>query len=465
MMALLFIALSGHLAFWFWRSRPGILIRLAKDSARLVDGMVQPGDDDAKLEALETRTAQVLISFVLFLFWVAVGMAIMVSLPWGWDIAMNRQDGLAAFSSWQGLLAISAGGTLGLLYPKGKPSSSSYSSMNQLVHHLMLDHLHLQRWLHNREVKGWRKKGGIPEPKFLLVTGLARAGTTSLLQRLMETDAFSSLHYGHMPLVVAPGTWSRWNKPKETALKERSHGDGILVGADSAEALEEPFWRLRNEAGYVQEDVLEPHRVSAEDHAAYLDFQGLVRENGKVYLAKNNNALLRYPALRSHNKDFRVVLMFREPLAHAASLLAMHQRYSAMQSEDPFVKTYMDWLAHHEFGLGHKPFRFDAGTGRTSGSTSDPDTLEYWLDRWMDYYEHALTADAHGVLFVSHEMWSRRPSEVLAAVLDEVGVVGAPLNLEPHMPKRKAEDTVEAAQLQRAEALYGRLMERALHLD
>ena len=33
-----------------------------------------------------------------------------------------------------------------------------------------------------------------------------------------------------------------------------------------------------------------------------------------------------------------------------------------MQSEDPFVKTYMDWLAHHEFGLGHKPFRFDAGT-------------------------------------------------------------------------------------------------------
>ena len=83
----------------------------------------------------------------------------------------------------------------------------------------------------------------------------------------------------------------------------------------------------------------------------------------------------------------------------------------------------------------------------------------------MDYYEHALTADAHGVLFVSHEMWSRRPSEVLAAVLDEVGVVGAPLNLEPHVRKRKAEDTVEAAQLQRAEALYGRLMERALHLD
>jgi len=50
-------------------------------------------------------------------------------------------------------------------------------------------------------------------------------------------------------------------------------------------------------------------------------------------------------------------------------------------------------------------------------------------------------------------------------VLDEVGVVGAPLNLEPHMRKRKAEDTVEAAQLQRVEALYSRLMERALHLD
>ena len=38
---------------------------------------------------------------------------------------------------------------------------------------------------------------------------------------------------------------------------------------------------------------------------AYLDYQGLVRQEGKAYLAKNNNALLRYPALRKLNREFR----------------------------------------------------------------------------------------------------------------------------------------------------------------
>ena len=52
MMAWLLIAVSSHWAFWFWRSRPQVLGRLAKDSMHLVDGMAQPGDDDAKLEAL-----------------------------------------------------------------------------------------------------------------------------------------------------------------------------------------------------------------------------------------------------------------------------------------------------------------------------------------------------------------------------------------------------------------------------
>ena len=411
------------------------------------------------------RTARVLITFLLLLGWIGLGVAIMVSLPWAWDLMRSQGVGLAAFSTWQGLVAMSLGGTLGLVYPKGKPSASSYSAMNQWVHHMVLDHPHVQWWLHEREVKRWRKTGGVAEQKFLLVTGLARAGTTSLLQRLMDTNAFSSLHYGHMPLVMAPGTWSRWSKPKETDLKERSHGDGILVGATSAEALEEPFWRLQTEEGYVQEEALVPHAVSAEGHAAYLDFQGLVRKEGRLYLAKNNNALLRYAGLRKHNRDFRVVLMFREPLAHAASLRAMHRRYTAMQTEDPFVKSYMDWLAHHEFGQGHKPFRFGDASVRDSASDEDLDRLEYWLDRWIEYYEHALAVDPHGVLFVAHETWSGRPSEVLEAVMSAVDATGERPTLEPHTRQRTVEEKVDGGRLMRAEALYGRLMERALHLD
>jgi len=201
--------------------------------------------------------------------------------------------------------------------------------------------------------------------------------------------------------------------------------------------------------------------LTEDGHKAYLNYQGLVRQEGKTYLAKNNNALLRYPGLRKLNREFVVVMMFREPMVHAASLLAMQRRYTAMQEKDPFVKTYMDWLAHHEFGLGHKPFRFESG----AEALGDPDTLDYWLDRWVDFYTHALEVDQHRMLWVSHEMWSNQPAQVLRAVMEEAGLEGQVPNLAPHERRRAVDEPVDAQRKADAEALYSRLVERALHLD
>jgi len=232
------------------------------------------------------------------------------------------------------------------------------------------------------------------------------------------------------------------------------------VGADSAEALEEPFFLAHTEGAFVREDHLAPHVVNAELHDQYLDFQGLVRSPGTTYLAKNNNALLRYPSLREHNRAFTAVLMFREPLAHAASLLAMHGRYTAMQDGDPFVRTYMDWLAHHEFGGGHKPFRFGS-----ESAAGDPEMLDYWLDRWTDYYRHALTVDGHRLLLVSHATWSASPTAVLQAVLTEADIEAEAPRIEPHTRQRDVNDTVDPKRLEAAQAVYNQLVERALHLD
>ncbi len=464
-MEYLLIGISSHLAFWLLRSRVGVLYRLGTESVGLVDGMLAPGDDDEKLEALEVQTGRVLAVFLLFIFWVTVAVCVMVLLPWahGW-VRSEPLDG-GAFFSWQGIVALSIGGTLGVFFPQGKPQAGAYSPMNQWLHRVALDNPNLHRWLHHREVRKWRKRGGLPASKFVLVTGLARAGTTSLMQRLLETGAFSSLQYGNMPFVLAPGTWRRVFNPKAGELKERSHGDGILVGATSAEALEEPFFRMATQSGYIGENALVPHGVDASLHGAYLDYQGLVREDGKVYLAKNNNALLRYPSLRKHNRDFAVVLMFRQPLAHAASLLAMHRRYTKMQQEDPFVWTYMDWLAHHEFGLGHRPFHFVEADRTSTTPQPEMDSIDYWLDRWLDYYEYALTVDAHGVLFVAHEAWSSQPRAVLSKVMELTGMTGNLPEMQAHQRTRESEQRASPQRMAAAEALYGRLMERALHLD
>ena len=454
------ILVSSYLGFLLLRSRLSVLSRLALDSVHLLDGLLEAGEDDEALEELEDRTSKVLVSLLLLLALALAVVVVCMALPWAWGKVQHDSGVLAAFGRWPGIVALSIGGTLSFVFPKWQAYDGAYSPLDQLLHRIALDHLTLHRWLHDREVRRWRKRGGERDPRFLLVTGLARAGTTSLLQCLEETGAFSSLNYANMPFVMAPGTWRRFYNPKTGELKERSHGDGILVGADSAEALEEPFFLAHTEGAFVKVDHLTPHEVDVELHDRYLDYQGLVRIPGTTYLAKNNNALLRYLSLRKHNREFTAVLMFREPLAHSASLLAMHRRYTAMQDGDPFVRTYMDWLAHHEFGGGHKPFRFGS-----EPATGDSDTLDYWLDRWTDYYQYALTVEGHRLLLVSHATWSASPTAVLHAILADAGIDAEAPSMEPYTRQRDVNDIADPKRLEAARAVYNQLVGRALHLD
>ena len=60
----------------------------------------------------------------------------------------------------------------------------------------------------------------------VFIIGMARAGTTILLNALYKSNVFGSLSYSDMPLVLAPNLWSKisFNK-KKLELKERAHGD------------------------------------------------------------------------------------------------------------------------------------------------------------------------------------------------------------------------------------------------
>ena len=79
----------------------------------------------------------------------------------------------------------------------------------------------------------------------IFITGLARAGTTSLLRCIDNSGDFSSFRYNYMPFVLIPkvaGFYSKFFKKRINYSYERIHGDGIKINFLSPECLDEPYW-------------------------------------------------------------------------------------------------------------------------------------------------------------------------------------------------------------------------------
>jgi len=94
--------------------------------------------------------------------------------------------------------------------------------------------------------------------------------------------------------------------------------------------------------------------------------------------------------------------------SHAGSLLRQHPNFVAQQKSDHFVRSYMTWLAHHEFGLDHRPFRFD-NKGAERLAAYQPDQLDYWLAIWCQSYAWLENSAPNGAVFVCYEDLCRDP--------------------------------------------------------
>src|SRR5262245_34838488 len=79
----------------------------------------------------------------------------------------------------------------------------------------------------------------------IYVTGLARSGTTILLETLEQHPDTTTHRYRDFPFLFTPYFWNRWVDMvprKSEQPEERSHGDGIAVTSESPEAFEEVLW-------------------------------------------------------------------------------------------------------------------------------------------------------------------------------------------------------------------------------
>lgn len=151
-------------------------------------------------------------------------------------------------------------------------NENSYSLIEKSLHYLALDFKFTREFAFDLECEFFLKKNKrvietYYDKRSIHVCGLARSGTTLLLNLLYGTGQFYSLSYRDMPFVMSPNFWKLIsnNFRIKGELKERAHGDGMLINFDSVEAFEEIFWSTfckvdkNNKIAY---DIKSPDRKS-----------------------------------------------------------------------------------------------------------------------------------------------------------------------------------------------------------
>ena len=107
----------------------------------------------------------------------------------------------------------------------------NYSWMEKKLHQLALSSQFMREVTFDFESTYITPSSKIDDHIFIV--GLARSGTTILLNALYESNIFASLSYSDMPFILAPNLWSKVSYKKgDLHLEERAHRDGIKVSIE-----------------------------------------------------------------------------------------------------------------------------------------------------------------------------------------------------------------------------------------
>ncbi len=223
----------------------------------------------------------------------------------------------------------------------------------------------------------------------VFITGLARSGTTILLNAIYQSDIFASLSYADMPFVLAPNLWSKiYFKRGDLAYRERSHQDGIKININSPEAFEEVFWNTFDES---EDETLNKFR-------SYI--ASILKKNKKFrYLSKNNQNVKRIPLISNIFSSAKILIPFRDPIQHAYSLLNQHIKFIKESNMNKFTTTYMKWIGHTEFGPNYVPIINEKITFKNF------DDINHWLEQWYLTYTKLMNEleSYQNVYFICYE--------------------------------------------------------------
>ena len=242
----------------------------------------------------------------------------------------------------------------------------NYNRLQKILHDIVLYKKFINKSLFELEKIIYLEKKNISNQSHIFITGLPRSGTTSLLNFLYKSCEYSSLTYQNVPFVLSPHFSKIFNK-KKFLKKERLHSDGITIDLSSPEALDEIFFS--NDEEFIKRELTNYVQLI------------LNCEKKDKYLSKNNLNFKRINLIKSIFPSSIFLIPIREPLQHANSLLKQHLNFSKLQKNDDFIRRYMNYLGHNEFGLNHKPWNEPI-------NFTDLNDINYWLEQWYFFYQN-----------------------------------------------------------------------------
>jgi hypothetical protein len=342
-------------------------------------------------------------------------------------------------------------------------SKSRYNFIARFIHRLALQSKAVAEISFDIENVITKNKNSAFEDKHVFISGLARSGTTILMQYLYETGCFKSLTYRDMPFVLMPNTWKKISHRKTlTGYKERAHLDGIMIGHDSPEAFEEVFWRLFCGKDCILYNRLRLHAVDDETIEKFRRYILNVlfsgdRENQTRYLSKNNNNVLRLQYLHKAFPKSQIIIPFRDPLQQSISLLDQHMHFFKIQAEDKFSLNYMNWLGHFEFGLNQKSFYLNDEDTFAQMQRYDKTDINFWLLNWKNYYQYVYEHHTPNTIFFNYDKFCQNPSSELSALFVKLDINTPAISIKPFEPRVRSIDDFDQGIMEDCNWIYKQL--------
>ncbi|MFN7877534.1 MAG: sulfotransferase [Pirellula sp.] len=263
-----------------------------------------------------------------------------------------------------------------------------------------------------------------PIDRPIYITGLARSGSTVLLELISKIQQIGTHRYCDFPFVATPRLWDMY-RPKTSTTQtltpqERPHRDKIQITPLSPESMEEPIWQAwfpiihnANAVHTIPEST--NNNRFARFYREHINKILLIR-HAERYAAKNNYHLTRIEYLLRLFPDAQFIIPVRHPITHIASLLRQHELFCQYARENSRVGPYLQAAGHYEFGPQRVPIHLQQSSIEPiqRALKDQQDHIAYAI-QWRDIYAKPLSLLSEKpnlvdqVTLVKHEDFCRNP--------------------------------------------------------